>query len=411
MTAVGGTSLELNSNGTVLSETVWRDGTGGGQSVFFSRPVWQPITISGSGRLVPDVALDADPQTGVLVILNGEEWQFGGTSLSAPVWAAFCARLNQARASAGIPPIGVLASHIYPLVGSSDFRDITSGSNGAYNAGSGFDLCTGIGVPDVNTLIGTLGLIPSGSGIAKDFDGDGNADVVLEDSATGRRGVWHLNHGTFAWSNYLSSASPQYHIAAVGDFLANGQSDLVWENTISGSHTIWVMNNGIFVYAITLATLAGGWHVVGAGDFNGDGYGDLVWENTSTGHRDIWMLRNGVYSSSLALPAADPSWHIAGVGDFLGNGQSDLVWENTISGGRAIWILNNGVFDYGINLGTVPTVYHIGGVADFNGDGKADLVWENTAAGTRAIWFLNNGVYSSSGSLPTVPTNWHIVDH
>jgi kumamolisin len=411
VTAVGGTSLLLNSNGTVSRETVWLDGTGGGQSQHFSRPVWQPGTISGSGRLVPDVALDADPNTGVLVILDGSEWQFGGTSLSAPVWAAFCARLNQARANSGFPPVAVLASHIYSLVGSSDFRDITSGSNGAYNAGSGFDLCTGIGVPDVNTLIEALGSIPRGSGIAKDFDGDGNADVILEDSVTGKRGVWHLHNGTFAWSTYLSGVNPQYHIAAVGDFLGNGQSDLVLENAISGSHSIWVMNNGICVYTITLPTLAGGWHVVGAGDFNGDGYADLVWENTTTGERTIWMLRHGVYLSNLALPTADPSWHIAGVGDFLGNGQSDLVWENAITGGRAIWILNNGVLDYGINLGTVPTVYHIGGVADFNGDGKADLVWENTAAGSRAIWFLNNGVYSSSGTLPSAPTTWHIVNH
>jgi hypothetical protein len=411
VTAVGGTSLLLNSNGTASSETVWLDGTGGGQSQHFSRPVWQPGTISGSGRLVPDVALDADPNTGVLVVLDGSEWQFGGTSLSAPVWAAFCARLNQARANSGFPPVAVLASHIYPLVGSSDFRDITSGSNGAYNAGTGFDLCAGIGVPDVNTLIGALGSIPRGSGIAKDFDGDGKADVILEDSVTGKRGVWHLNNGVYAWATYLASVNTQYHIAAVGDFLGNGQSDLVWENTINGSHSIWVMNDGIYVYTIALPTLAGGWHVVGAGDFNGDGYADLVWENTTSGHRAIWMLRNGVYSSSLVLPAVDPSWHIAGVGDFLGNGQSDLVWENTVRGGRAIWILNNGVLDHGISLGTVPIVYHIGGVADFNGNGKADLVWENTATGSRAIWFLNNGVYSSSGTLPSVPTTWHIVDH
>jgi subtilase family serine protease len=411
VTAVGGTSLLLNSNGTVSSETVWFDGTGGGQSQHFPRPVWQPGTISGSGRLVPDVALDADPNTGVLVILDGSAWQFGGTSLSSPVWAAFCARLNQARANNGFPPVAVLASHIYPLLGSSDFRDITSGSNGAYHAGSGFDLCAGIGVPNVNNLIGVLGSIARGSGIAKDFDGDGKADVILEDSVNGKRGVWHLNNGVYAWATYLTSANPQYRIAAVGDFLRNGQSDLVWENTINGSHSIWVMNNGVYVYTITLPTLAGGSHVVGAGDFNGDGYADLVWENTTTGERTIWMLKNGVYLSSVALSTVDPSWHIAGVGDFLGNGQSDLVWENTVSGGRAIWILNHGVFDHEISLGTVPVIYHIAGVADFNGDGKADLIWENTATGTRAIWFLNNGVYSSARSLPSVPTTWHIVDH
>jgi Fibronectin type III domain/FG-GAP-like repeat/FG-GAP repeat len=255
--------------------------------------------------------------------------------------------------------------------------------------------------------------IPNGSGVAKDFNNDGKADLIWENTSNGACVIWTLNNGVVV-SNAtiaLPTLAPGWQIAAVGDFLANGQSDLVLENTINGSHCIWVMNNGIYVYTIALPTLAGGWHVVGAGDFNGDGYADLVWENTASGHRDIWMLRNGVYSSSLALPAVDPSWHIAGVGDFLGNGQSDLVWENTVSGGRAIWILNHGVLDHGISLGTVPTVYHIAGVADFNGDGKADLIWENTSTGTRAIWFLDNGVYSSSRTLPSVPTTWHIVNH
>ncbi len=109
VTAVGGTSLNLNSNGTVANETVWfhfnssdgsTTGSGGGQSVVFARPSWQPgaSAIAGSGRLVPDVALDADPNTGVFLVLNGSTAnQYGGTSLSAPVWAAFCARINQIR--------------------------------------------------------------------------------------------------------------------------------------------------------------------------------------------------------------------------------------------------------------------------------------------------------------------------
>ena len=255
--------------------------------------------------------------------------------------------------------------------------------------------------------------IANGSGVAKDFNNDGKADLIWENTSNGACVIWNLNNGVVVPNATIAlpTLAPGWQIAAVGDFLGNGQSDLVLENTIDGSHCIWVMNKGVYVYTIALPTLAGGWHVAGAGDFNGDGYADLVWENTTSGDRTIWMLKNGVYLSSLALPAVDPSWHIVGVGDFLGNGQSDLVWENTVSGGRAIWILKNGVLDHGISLGTIPIVYHIAGVAGFNGNGKADLVWENTATGSRAIWFLNNGVYSSSGTLPSVPTTWHIVDH
>jgi kumamolisin len=158
VTAVGGTSLTLSSmSGIVTSETVW-NGSGGGISSFVARPFWQTgVGVpSGSTRLVPDVASAADPETGGLVILNGEQTQFGGTSWSAPVWAGFCAMINQARANAGLPPAGLLGPKIYPLLPTTAFRDITSGNNGAYSATVGYDLCTGIGVPNIAILAQAL---------------------------------------------------------------------------------------------------------------------------------------------------------------------------------------------------------------------------------------------------------------
>ena len=64
--------------------------------------------------------------------------------------------INQGRATNGFPALGLLGPHIYPLIGSASFRDITNGSNGAYSAGAGYDLCTGIGVPNIATLLQTL---------------------------------------------------------------------------------------------------------------------------------------------------------------------------------------------------------------------------------------------------------------
>ena len=168
VTGVGGTSLIINAvTGGVYSETVWNriseggGATGGGISSYFARPSWQNNTgISGTTRLVPDVALEADPNSGAYVILNGAAWQYGGTSLSAPVWAGFCALINQARAQASLSPMGVLNPRIYPLLGSANFRDITSGSNGVYAAGAGYDLSTGLGVPVISSLIQTL-LLPA----------------------------------------------------------------------------------------------------------------------------------------------------------------------------------------------------------------------------------------------------------
>ncbi|HTJ51806.1 MAG TPA: S53 family peptidase [Cyclobacteriaceae bacterium] len=153
---VGGTSLKLNTNGSVKAETGWNS-SGGGESKFFAKPAWQKGTgITGNKRLVPDVSAVADPNTGGLVILNGLETQYGGTSWSAPVWAGFCALINEARKKAKKPLLPFLNPLIYPLLGTACFRDIVKGDNGVYNAKSGHDLITGIGVPNVKEIIKAL---------------------------------------------------------------------------------------------------------------------------------------------------------------------------------------------------------------------------------------------------------------
>jgi kumamolisin len=152
---VGGTSLKLTPQGQVASESGWTSG-GGGKSQLFPRPSWQTAPgVSGTRRLLPDVSVTADPDEGAFVVLNGKVQQFGGTSWSAPVWAGFCALINEARVKAGKQPLPFLNPLIYPLRATC-FRDIQSGSNGAFHAVSGYDLVTGLGVPNVQALIQAL---------------------------------------------------------------------------------------------------------------------------------------------------------------------------------------------------------------------------------------------------------------
>jgi kumamolisin len=174
--AVGGTTLILAPDGSVASETAWAGG-GGGKSIFFDQPSWQTAaanaaagnTVTGGAvtggaeagnlrpmRLVPDVSLAADPSDGANLVLNGKSMMIGGTSWAAPVWAGFCALINEARGNAGKPFLPFLNPLIYPLIGTAAFRDITTGSNGAYSAGVGYDMVTGIGVPNVAALISAL---------------------------------------------------------------------------------------------------------------------------------------------------------------------------------------------------------------------------------------------------------------
>ncbi|MFO1162820.1 MAG: S53 family peptidase [Reyranellaceae bacterium] len=155
--AVGGTTLVLATDGSVISETGWT-GSGGGVSKHFARPRWQGGVMRRSrpGRLVPDVSLAADPRHGALVIFGGKRGTIGGTSWSAPVWAGLCAILNEARLAAGRGPVPFLNPHLYPLGDTACFRDITHGDNNGYRAAPGFDLVTGLGTPNLSELIARL---------------------------------------------------------------------------------------------------------------------------------------------------------------------------------------------------------------------------------------------------------------
>jgi len=165
--ACGGTRLEADaSTGAISSETVWNDGssggaTGGGVSDVYSLPSWQasagvPAASVTGGRGVPDVAGDADPQTGYQVLVDGKQGVYGGTSAVAPLWAGLIARLAQAtgRKFGLLQPL--LYSGVAPGTGVPGFNDITVGSNGAYSAGPGWDACTGLGSPSGTALLARL---------------------------------------------------------------------------------------------------------------------------------------------------------------------------------------------------------------------------------------------------------------
>jgi kumamolisin len=160
--ACGGTTL-TGSGSTIASETAWSD-SGGGVSDFFTRPSWQanvavPAPPAGSqgGRGVPDVAADADPNTGYSIRVDGQSVVVGGTSAAAPLWASLIALMNQQLGR----HLGYLAASLYSVPGypkdPGPLHDITSGSNGAYSAAPGWDPCTGLGTPDGQRLEQALG--------------------------------------------------------------------------------------------------------------------------------------------------------------------------------------------------------------------------------------------------------------
>ncbi len=162
--ACGGTSLQV-ANGKITAETVWNDGAaggagGGGISIEFPVPSYQSniagqknIETGKPGRGVPDVAGDADPQTGYSILVDGQQQVIGGTSAVAPLWAGLAALMNESLKK----PVGFLQPQLYAASSKGGFRDITKGNNGAYHAGPGWDPCTGLGSPNGAALLQELG--------------------------------------------------------------------------------------------------------------------------------------------------------------------------------------------------------------------------------------------------------------
>lgn len=152
VTAAGGTHLVLASNGSISSETVW-SGSGGADSVQFGQQSWQAVrNVPQNGhRVSSDLSMDADPNTGYSVLSGGRWAVYGGTSFVAPELAGlFAVRVGQ------VGRLGQVNALIYANAGTSnystDFHDITSGSNG-FSAAAFWDYPTGWGTPNASSLI------------------------------------------------------------------------------------------------------------------------------------------------------------------------------------------------------------------------------------------------------------------
>ncbi|MHB8481050.1 MAG: protease pro-enzyme activation domain-containing protein [Vulcanimicrobiaceae bacterium] len=159
-TAVGAVNFTDNSTtGALTSITAGVDSSngfssGGGVSTIFPLPSYQQgvANINTSGRNVPDVSL---PGVGVMVYANGAPEQVDGTSWASPEFCAFMAEVNELHnADSGF--VNPTLYSIFQNTGYTDFTDVTTGSNGAYSAGSGYDLVTGIGAPQGWALANAL---------------------------------------------------------------------------------------------------------------------------------------------------------------------------------------------------------------------------------------------------------------
>ncbi len=258
-----------------------------------------------------------------------------------------------------------------------------------------------------NPSVVSLSVVVNG-GVAKqgDFTGNGNADILWQNTSNGDCGIYLMN-GTAVtgWADLGTIAAP-WRIGATGDFLGNGNTDIVWQNTSTGVCGIYMMNGTTVTGWVGLGTVPVAWKVVGTGDFLGDGNADIVWRNTSTGDCGIYTMNGTNVTGWVDLGTVPLQWEIVGVGAFNSTGQPDILWHNTSTGAYGFYMMNGTTVAGWTDLGVVPAPWRVGAVADYNEDGNTDILWQNTSTGDCGFYLMNGTTVTGWASLGTVPTQW-----
>ena len=284
ITQVGGTTMTMNGSGaSYAGEVVWNwgteigsseDGVGssGGVSSSYSIPPWQAgvanlVAAGGSTsfRNIPDVAADAD---NVYVKYgNGKSTDgIGGTSCAAPLWAGFMALVNQQAAANSNPPVGFVNPALYSIASgpnySTCFNDVTSGNNtwssspSLFVAGTGYDLCTGLGSPGGANLISALSGAPiliqglvvlPGNGFSASGMIGGPFNVTSQAYTLTNQGSSSLTWGVNNSASWLS-ATPS------GGVLAGGAQTPM---TISLTSTATNLGFGVYTANVVVTNSAG----------------------------------------------------------------------------------------------------------------------------------------------------------
>ena len=122
-----------------------------------------------------------------------------------------------------------------------------------------------------------------------------------------------------------------------GDFDGDGKADLLWRNPATGQTIVWLMDGDTKLAEGSIGTVPTAWEIAGTGDFNGDGKSDILWRHSVTGNAIVWQMNGLDKAASASIGAPPVSWSVEQLRDTDGDGLSDIVWRNTGTGSTIVW--------------------------------------------------------------------------
>jgi len=219
-----------------------------------------------------------------------------------------------------------------------------------------------------------------------DVNGDGNLDIIFQQSSTGNLAFWNTNGSQITGSGLLTGPGVGWSVIGVGDFNGDGKDDLLFRN--GTSHTVWHMDGALNLSTSGSVGGSGDYSYIGVGDFNGDGKDDILLQQAGTGAIGAWLM-NGLTilgSPGYGVPASGAVFKA--IGDLNGDGKDDIVFQNgtTISA----WFIDGGSVTGSSTMAGLGAGYQLIDASDLDGDGQGDLTFRHTDGGI-AYWFLDSG--------------------
>lgn len=250
----------------------------------------------------------------------------------------------------------------------------------------------------------------------RDIDGDGNLDVVWFHPSTGQVAIWlmaspRVVKGVTFPANV--GAGSGWTLAGAGDVNGDGRADLLWRNAASGQFFVWYMNvSGTLASVRNYGNVPLEYALRGVADFDGDGVADLLWFRATDGLVAQWLMKpDGSFEGGYPGAVGPASWHPVGVGDFDGDGKGDILWRNEADGTPAVWYLNGAVVaDFDFFIAVPLATWELGSIGDFDLQGRSDLMWHGTSSGAVFRWRMQaRHVSPIVEALPAVGTSWVMV--